>query len=71
MIRRRTRDNDLVRVWVIQHQETDKAIMVSDDGDDGNAVWIPKSQVQQMEEVSGDIIEIEIPEWLAEREGLI
>jgi hypothetical protein len=42
--------------------------------DDGDvSVWIPKSQVKKMERLanSENTYEIEIPEWLAHKAGLI
>ena len=53
------------------HHETEKAILISDDGDDDNAVWIAKSQVEISERLKYNAIEIVLPEWLAKEKGLI
>ncbi len=61
-------------VWicVTLEAETDKAWMV-DAGID-ESTWIPKSQIMDYSEneyKSGDTLEIEVPEWLALKKGLI
>jgi hypothetical protein len=56
------------------HHETDAAYLVSDDGDRDKAVWLPKSQIQVDREYrrpEGRLIDIEMPEWLALKKGLI
>ena len=53
------------------HQETAAALFLSDDGDRCNAVWIPKSQIEDIDRSKEPIIEVSIPEWLALKEGLI
>jgi hypothetical protein len=61
-----------VELAVEVHRQTPAALIV---WDAGVSVVLPKSQIEyegdydQLEE--GDVIEIEIPEWLADREGLI
>ena len=65
-------DNEYIAIETTFVCETEKAIMI-DDGD--QTLWIPKSQISNLEEVEGctknDIIEIHIPEWLAESNDLI
>jgi len=64
-------------VWVdvqIIH-ETDLAILVTVDPDseDGDDVWLPKSQIQDSTsdmDIGADV-ELEIPVWLAEKVGLV
>ena len=54
----------------IQHF-TDKAVLVEYEGDE---VWIPLSQVDSekvLEHTVGDIVDIDIPEWLAIKKGLV
>ena len=54
------------------HAATDRAIYVSDDGEEDNAVWLPRSQIDVDENAEiGETTSIEVPEWLAKREGLI
>ena len=53
--------------------ETDLAWMVEGFDSCTNA-WLPKSQIQDYSELeyeAGDDLEIEIPEWLALKKGLI
>lgn len=68
--------SDLVDITVQMHVETEKAILVSDDGDKDNAVWLPKSQVEvefhpSMKERGNGIATITLPEWLAKDKGMI
>lgn len=61
--------------WVFFHHKTEKATLVSKDGEKGNAVWIPNSQIiNEAIPVSNedDILEIEIciPGWLAKDKEL-
>lgn len=50
--------------------ETDEAIMVRDG--DGTQAWLPKSQIQQPEGYENCQCQtIEVPEWLAIKEGLV
>lgn len=54
--------------------ETDKAIFITDTDDPEDGEWIPKSQIDVMEPeypTRGDMIEFEIPEWLAKAKNLI
>lgn len=60
----------LTDITVQLHQTTERAILVSDDGDVEKAVWLPKSQIEY-ETKSGDIIEVTLPEWLATERGLV
>jgi hypothetical protein len=48
--------------------ETDNAYLVNNGDED---IWIPKSQCEKFEKISGDHYEIIIPEWLAEAKGII
>lgn len=67
---RHTQASDIVDLTVEMHAETDRAILVSDDGDKNNAVWLPKSQIE-IDERKGKTLEIQVPEWLAADKGLI
>ena len=62
--------SDLIDVTVQLHHETDKAILVSDDGDRGNAVWLPLSQCE-IQKQRGGVVIVTLPEWLALDKGLI
>lgn len=63
-------NSDLVDLTLQLHHETDKAILVSDDGEQDNAVWVPKSQVE-IERKKGGLVEVTMPEWLAQEKELI
>lgn len=60
---------NLLDVEVYLHAETDKAVRVSDDGDNESAVWLPKSQIEIVHH-KGTII-VTLPEWLAVDKGLV
>lgn len=62
--------SDLVDVEMQLHAETEKAIRVSDDGEDENGVWLPKSQVEFVRK-KGGIVVVTLPQWLAEQKGLV
>jgi hypothetical protein len=53
------------------HRETEKAFLLSDDGDEKKAIWLPKSQVNVLEEMADEHVRIEVPEWLAQKQNLI
>lgn len=62
--------SDLVDLTMQLHHETDKAILVSDDGDVDRAVWLAKSVVE-FEHKKGNLVEVTLPEWLAMEKRLI
>jgi len=57
-------------ITVQMHQETPKAILVSDDGNSDNGVWLAKSLIEFVEKPGG-IVEVTLPEWLATERGLV
>jgi len=65
----------LVDLTLVLHRETERAWHVSESGDPGFAVWIPKSQADCGERVGGDdmfpVYEFTMPEWLAVEKRLI
>lgn len=67
-------NSDLTDLLVHQHVETKLAILVSDDGDEKRAVWLPKSQIEIAPApgtgTSKNIVLITAPQWLLEDEGL-
>ena len=62
--------SDLVHVACHIHHTTERAVLVSDDGDVERACWLPLSQVE-IEMKRPPIAEITMPEWLAKERGLI
>jgi len=63
-------DVKMVDIYCRQVAETDLAICITDD--DETDYWIPKSQIDDETEYTpeGTLILV-IPEWLAEKKGLI
>lgn len=62
--------SDLHDLTMTLHRETDKAVLVSDDGDIRRAVWVAKSQIE-IERKRGAIVVVTAPEWLATEKGLL
>jgi hypothetical protein len=65
--------NDIVDVDSLEIiHETESAFLLDDGYEE---VWIPKSQIHNIQDFAhveiGDVVNIEIPEWLAEDKGLI
>jgi hypothetical protein len=73
--------SDLTDLTLALHHETDKAVLVSETGDEKKAVWIPKSQceVERTGKVSTGtvgsrkypIVIVTMPEWQAIDKGLV
>ena len=61
---------ELTDITVQLHHETDKAVLVSDDGNKMHAVWLPKSQIE-IEDKGKGVLEITLPIWIAKEKGLI
>jgi len=64
------RKSDLHDLTMTLHCETDKAVLVSDDGDVKRGVWLAKSQIE-IEHKRGAIVIVTAPEWLAIEKGLL
>ncbi len=60
----------LIDLTLHLHAETDRAILVSEEGDERDAVWLPLSQCE-VEILKDGIVEVAMPEWLALDKGLI
>lgn len=61
---------DVIDVSVCVHHRTEKAVLVSDDGDRDKAKWLPLSRVEiEMDGESAGIVTL--PEWLAVEKGLV
>lgn len=62
----------LVDLELHMHLETDKAILVSENGDADKAIWLPKSQIEYEDGATpSGYCEVTLPQWLAEKHGLI
>lgn len=62
--------SDLIDLTMHRHHETERAILVSDDGNREKAVWLPKSAVEVEEKGRGVVI-VTLPEPLAIEKGLV
>lgn len=65
--------SDLIDITVQWHHSTDRAILVSDDGDCSKAVWLPLSRIEvaPVGGRSSSIVEITLPIDLAQEKGLV
>ncbi len=63
-------DHELVDLTLQLPHETERAILVSDDGDAESAVWLAKSQIE-IEPKGRGVVEVACPYWLAKERGLI
>lgn len=61
--------SDLIDIRVILHAETEKAALVSDTGCEDDAVWLPKSKIEMVQD--GGCWEVTLPEWLAKDKELV
>lgn len=61
--------SNLIDVAVQLHHETEKAWLVSDNGERESAIWIPKSQAEI--EPKGKAYILTLPEWLAIEKALV
>jgi hypothetical protein len=63
--------SDLVDIACCMHALTDKAILVSDDGEKEHAVWLPRSQIEVENDGHENFVTVTMPTWLAQDKGLI
>lgn len=61
----------LVDLEMHMHAETDKAIKVSENGDESKGVWLPKSQIEYNDTTTSGYCEVTLQYWLAEKHGLV
>lgn len=65
---------DLVDLMLHVHHETEAALLVSDDGEEEHAVWVPKSQIRYEDDLPIQVGQdgvIALPVWLARDKELI
>ena len=73
-----------IELEMVLHYDTERAVQVSDTGEEARAVWLPKSQIQlnpsgkKVPSVKKDgqreilpVVTVLLPEWLAKNKGLI
>jgi hypothetical protein len=65
-----SRDDDALVEVICTETEAETAQAIRYDIDD-NYVWIPKSLIHDSYENEDGTITIQIPEWFAEKEGLV
>lgn len=51
------------------HAQSERAVKVSADGEEANAVWLPLSQIEIAMKRNG-LAEVSMPAWLAVEKGL-
>lgn len=56
-----------VEIIVYAHVETEKAFLVSLDGDKDNGEWVAKSQILDSRELGGDKMAITVPAWIIKK----
>ena len=64
-------DAEKIEMSVTFKRETDLAVLINDGDKD---IWLPKSQLGSYEFCDtgpGEVIDIEVAEWLAKEKGLI
>jgi hypothetical protein len=62
--------SDLIDLTLQLHQETERALLVSDSGEVDDRVWLPKSQIE-FEKKPGGLVIVTAPEWLAIERRLV
>lgn len=78
-IRRKGRQDmsDRIDIEMVEHARTEFAVLVSDTGEECNAVWLPLSQVEVARRETAELVmggapvTVTAPEWLAAERGLI
>ncbi|MCF3934325.1 hypothetical protein L1787_12990 [Acuticoccus sp. M5D2P5] len=60
---------ELINIIVQIHAITERAVLVSDDGEEAGATWLPLSHIE-LENRARGVAEITLPEWLAIERGL-
>jgi len=62
--------SDLIDLTLCLHAITERAVSVSDTGEDAKAVWLPLSQCEVLKRPNRTCV-VTLPEWLAHEKGLI
>ncbi len=63
--------SDIIDLDVKVHASTALAVLVSEDGEEGSAVWLPLSQVEIDSTARDAETTVSVPQWLAEEKGLV
>lgn len=62
--------SDLVDLNLALHMKTERAILVSETGDEAKAVWLPLALCEVVPRPRQAVV-VTLPEWLAIEKGLI
>ncbi|WP_457798125.1 hypothetical protein [Methylocystis sp. S23] len=62
--------SDIIDLDLHFHHETEKAILVSENGIRDAGQWLPKSRIEFERRADGSVV-VSLPEWLAEEKGLM
>ena len=67
--------SDILDIRMVLHRQTDSAVHVSEDGDESRAVWLPLSQIEMSPAKTRGAgllphVDLQIPQWLAEKRRL-
>lgn len=62
--------SNLIDVEVSELRRSERAVLVTEDGDTENAVWLPLALVE-LSPIKPGICMLTLPEWLALEKGLI
>jgi hypothetical protein len=60
---------EVIDITVQLHHRTEKAVLVSDTGDEEKAVWLPLSQIE-IDHITPTTMVVTLPVWLAKDKGL-
>ena len=65
----------VLELRMVLHRSTDSAVHVSEDGDEGKAVWLPLKCIEISPTKSRGAgllpcVDLQIPQWLAEKKRL-
>lgn len=65
-------DHDRMVVVLHLHHETEKALLVSENGNRGNGVWFPKSLCREYDvDRKRKTVEINAPLWWLKENGIV
>ena len=66
------RKSELIDLEMFRHLETERAVLVSLDGEKEKAVWLPLSLIEvEPSQGSRNIVTVTLPRNLAEEKGLV
>jgi hypothetical protein len=68
--------SDILDIRMVLHRSTDSAVHVSEDGDEGKTVWLPLKCIEispAKSRAAGLLpcVDLQIPQWLAEKKRLV